>query len=380
MEYNSLLEVAAILDETKEEEIEIVGNINETAETVNYDVNTIYYKGNLVLDGQSEVNGATLTNKVYEFGNTEKDVATETEYAKNMVILEVDGNLTIDSGVTLTACKSASGYGGPKGLLIYCTGTLINNGSISMTARGAKAEGQNIYLFDNIDGSYEYIPKEGVPGGGGASGGGGWKEPGRRGGSPGAATDRRTGGGGGGSSWYGGAGNGTAGTSYSGGTGGGSSSTPGWWTSAQSGEANGGKGGNASSGSSEYTLCGSGGGAGNPGGYSAAAYSSHGQSGTGGLLIIYAGRLENNASITSNGSVGGTAYRTGGGGSGGGSVNIFYDILTSNGTLVKNSGTITAYGGSGGAGTRAGESGPGGNGGNGCVTKGILYKGTFVGE
>ena len=38
-------------------------------------------------------------------------------------------------------------FGGPKGMIVYCTGTLINNGTISMTARGAKAEGQNVYLF-----------------------------------------------------------------------------------------------------------------------------------------------------------------------------------------------------------------------------------------
>ena len=31
-------------------------------------------------------------------------------------------------------------FGGPKGMIVYCTGTLINNGTISMTARGAKAE------------------------------------------------------------------------------------------------------------------------------------------------------------------------------------------------------------------------------------------------
>ena len=43
-------------------------------------------------------------------------------------------------------------------MMIYCTGTLTNNGTISMTARGAKASGQNVYLWQNLNGEYEYIP------------------------------------------------------------------------------------------------------------------------------------------------------------------------------------------------------------------------------
>ena len=34
-----------------------------------------------------------------------------------------------------------------------------------MTARGARAEGQNVYLWQNKDKSYEYIPAEGAIGG-----------------------------------------------------------------------------------------------------------------------------------------------------------------------------------------------------------------------
>ena len=89
---------------------------------------------------------------------TEEDVATASEYAKNMIVLKVDGYLTIDEGVTLTAYASKNGYGGPKGMMIYCTGTLTNNGTISMTARGAKTSGQNVYLWQNLNGEYEYIP------------------------------------------------------------------------------------------------------------------------------------------------------------------------------------------------------------------------------
>ena len=66
-----------------------------------------------------------------------------------MVVLKVKGNLTISENVTLTSCKNDKGYGGPKGMLVYCTGTITNNGKISMTARGAIAEGQNVYLWKN---------------------------------------------------------------------------------------------------------------------------------------------------------------------------------------------------------------------------------------
>ena len=98
--------------------------------------------------------------KTYSVGNS-NDVAIGTEesqMAKNTVVLKVEGNLTINSGVTLTAVASSAGYGGPKGMIVYCTETLTNNGTISMTARGAYAKGQNVYLYKKYDGTYEFIP------------------------------------------------------------------------------------------------------------------------------------------------------------------------------------------------------------------------------
>jgi len=93
----------------------------------------------------------------------ENDIATENEYAKHMVILKVNGNLTIEQEATLTAYSSP--YGGPKGMLVYTSNTLTNNGTISMTAKGAKAEGENVYLWTSSDGSYEYVPAVGATGG-----------------------------------------------------------------------------------------------------------------------------------------------------------------------------------------------------------------------
>lgn len=38
-------------------------------------------------------------------------------------------------------------------------GDIYNEGKISMTARGTyNAAGQNVYLWKNIDSSYEYVP------------------------------------------------------------------------------------------------------------------------------------------------------------------------------------------------------------------------------
>lgn len=152
------------IEKINESLIGIVKNVsksemkNISVKNEKYSANILVYKGDLILDGIKQVDGAELKENKYEFGNKETDVGTESEEAKNIVILKIEGNLIVNSGITLTACKSDSGYGGPKGMMIYCTGNLTNNGTISMTARGAKANGQNVYLWQNKNGEYEYIP------------------------------------------------------------------------------------------------------------------------------------------------------------------------------------------------------------------------------
>ena len=170
--YDSLLEIVGDINENGLQKVNVKGKINSTAsmETVEHSLNVMYYNKDLILDGTTPViiNETTITpnNKIYEFGNI-NDVATSDMMAQNTVVLKVEGNLTINEGVKLTAIASSEGYGGPKGMVIYCTGELINNGEISMTARGAKAEGQNVYLWKNADGSYEYVSKTGASGGSG---------------------------------------------------------------------------------------------------------------------------------------------------------------------------------------------------------------------
>ena len=265
-----------------------------------------------------------------------------------MLILKFENDLYIENGYILTPPVRK------KGFVIYCNNILNNKGTISMTARGANTEGQNLYLYNN-----EMVPAVG--------------------GSPGtrayyniyslnyasngnSGINRGTGAGG-----SGGGGDtvnsiGAYGTSYSGGAGGGGV-LGGNNSAAHDGKPNGGAGGNAYIYSPFYT-CSCGGGAGNPGGapYNYNTTGGKGADGTGGLLVIFANKLVNNGIISSNGSARGWAYRCSGGGSGGGSVNIFTKFL-----LKK--GTVEAKGGTRGEATRGGgEKVYGGNGGNGTVT------------
>lgn len=190
-----------------------------------------------------EFNESQTWDDSVAFGS-EKDVATSTsDMAKNMVVVKINGDLTINEGVTVTAYANKDGYGGPKGMLIYCTGTLINKGTISMTARGAYAEGQNVYLYKNADNTYEYVPAIGANGGNEITGKDAYND-GQNG------ELRQTGGGGtGGVKWESKssfAKKGGNGTSYSGGTGSGGQES-GSRNSSTAGMENGGAGGNGDS-------------------------------------------------------------------------------------------------------------------------------------
>ena len=102
-----------------------------------YNFNVIRIDGDLELSAELGVNGkvkinevetdiSTITDlevssdgKIYSVGN-QNDVATANEYAKNGVVLKVEGDLKIGEDITLTAVASTGGYGGPKGMYIYC--------------------------------------------------------------------------------------------------------------------------------------------------------------------------------------------------------------------------------------------------------------------
>ena len=316
------------------------------------------------------------------------DVGTANTNAKHMVILKVDGNLTINPGVTLTSYGTK--YGGPKGMLVCTTGELTNNGTITMTARGAKAAGEDVYLWKNAsDSSYEYVPTVGATGGAGFSiyrdwGDGARQSNGNKGND---GTNRETGGGGSGAgrAWYRSitVGNGGTGTSYSGGAGSGAANEDGyqgWSVTSGAGSSVGGAGSNGVVGSSNSSGYGqiSMGGVGNPsGGYSNYRVSPVNyveRNGTGGLLIIDANTFNNTGTISTEGVSSSTANRSygnaridTGGASGGGSLNIFY-------RNVRSKGTLSAIGGK----ALYGEGGnAGGAGGNGTISIGKIIEGTY---
>ncbi len=303
---------------------------------------------------------------------TASDVGTATSEAKNMVVMNVKGNLIINEGVTLTTYSTA--YGGPKGFFIYCSGTIINNGTITMTKKGAYAHGQNVYLlenktYDDENSKYEYVPAVG------SSGGAGFKNSywgvSSNGNNGNNGTSRKTAGGGSGAvrdidqnnSTRGG-----NGTSYSGGTGSGGMESFGGIGAASD---IGGKGGDHSYGggaATNYTA----GGAGNPGG-SSGSYAEKPENGTGGLLIIKAKNINGNGIISANGARGGNnkpgENTEGGGSSGGGSINIFYEneinISYDNSYLMANGGA------------RSSGKYTGGAGGVGSISVGKIVNGTY---
>lgn len=311
--------------------------------------------------------GSNLDNGIYEFGNR-NGVGTQETEAKNTVILKVNGNLTINEGVTLTSCKSDDGYGGPKGMVIYCTGTFTNNGITSMTARGAKAQGEDVYLWKNVNNSYEYVP---AVGGEGASLVQVNKTGTIMGNSGNNGTNRQTGGGGSGGArgLNSKSGKGGTGTSYSGGTGGGG--THGDTSIGTAGSNIGGAGGQAGILKNNNTWWAMGG-TGNPGGksyyYNNGKYLNipDGENGTGGLLVIYSNNFENNNTIEAKGTGNLESFQgpIKGGCSGGGSINVFYNNISSIGNID----------------TIGGSTSISGAGGTGSITIGNIKEGNFVCE
>lgn len=285
-----------------------------------------------------------------------------------MLILVYHGNLTINSGVTVWPQTRK------KGMAIYVAGTLINNGSISMSDRGAVAAGQNVFLYKGVDNSMQYVPANGGAGGAARGTGTGTATITLAGLAGVAGSSRSTGGGGSGGvnncrdtsrgTAYSGAG--SAGTSFSGGTGGGGIDNHSTGTLyATAGGVNGGAGGAAYARRYDagWTARYAGGGAGNNGG--AGKYTASGQTtagnnasyngdyGTGGLLIIFANTFTNAGTVYSQGSIGG-AGRAAGGSSGGGSINIFYKSALTSGSISASGGaarSADATGGKGGDGT-----------------------------
>ena len=327
--------------------------------------------GSVTISGSAQVS-SSLNNISSEFGDT---------------IVKNYQNLTIDSGIVFTPLRAC------RGMVIYCTGNLTVNGTISMTGKGGGVVTKiaaPIGIASSTDSRYDLVDatlyfnnlSSSASGGRGipthwnwAPSGSAWfnnfkirvplsgSVAGANGGArfaPGATGTAGTfccGGGGGGAGAqgsyapFGEGGAGGRGTIFTGG-GGGS-----------------GAGYGATGGTSTYEY---GATAGNGGGASAGGAGGN-SSGVGGLLIlIVRGSVTINGTLSSNGRNGssasspvGPAYEFsggGGGGSGGGRIMIIY------GGTYANTGTIVANGGSGGPSPGSQYGGSGGSGGAGSTT------------
>lgn len=249
-------------------------------------------------------------------------------------------DLTVNSGVIITPA------GRRRAWVIYVSGTLTLNGTISM-AKGAKRAGDTGINVTRMQ-LGEVGDMTWVTHATGATGGAGGTS---NAGNPGtAATNGQTGGGGaGGRNGSGTSGSGGTGTESSGGCGGGGAIT----STAGSGSSAGSTGG---AGAGNH----SGGGAGNPGGAGGGSGSAGG-TGTGGTLIIIANAIvftSGAKTMTVNGTAGGNHSSTGGGGGGSGGGRAI--VLTA--TAVSGTYTLNAPGGSGGTGASSSTGGAGGAG------------------
>jgi hypothetical protein len=305
-------------------------------------------------------------------------------------------NLTINAGVFYSPLRPC------RGMIIYCTGNLTINGTISMTGKGggvANKIASPIGIATSTDSRYDLVDatlyfnnfsssvgakgipthwnwapsgsvwfsnyKIRIPLSGSAAGGAG-SSTGNGTGNSGTAGIFTCGGGGGGGAGqpgppsFGSGGAGGVGTIFSGGGGGGGGA---------GGIAGAGGAGLLESGGTGQSNPGSGrggGGAGNPSGPGAASAGGIGVGGT--IILIVRGNFVNNGTISTNGASGGAGNQApfgpqaggGGGGSGGGSILIIY------GGTYSNVGTIVANGGSGGA-NGPGGGGSGGTGGAGSI-------------
>jgi hypothetical protein len=297
-----------------------------------------------------------------------------------MCIRIFHGNLTVDSGQTLQPSKRTRGF------FVFVKGNLVNNGEISMTARGSSAPAPD---FDVPIWGTAVIPKLGQIGASPADTGNRGSNFGVHGQSPDEQSItlpvRGTGGGGAGGARRAGStstyrvisGGGGQGTAWSGGGGGGGASGINANVNIVTNLSNSNLsvGGNARVIASDPpgAIAYYGGGAGNPGGEarrlganstsstSETSYPYVGNNGTGGLLLIVClNGFTNNGSVTSVGSNGGEGTSVSGGSSGGGSINTIYSFSTTlgayyadGGISIARTGTVSfeGDGGAGGAGS-----------------------------
>ena len=302
--------------------------------------------GSLTINSQAmgsyEVTARKASTTISSF--TASDWFTSTKDTTSSWIV-VNGNLTIDAGQTVIPSVRK------LFTVLYVTGNLVCNGSISMTARGANhggtgdSGGATTAVAVRIGtGTFSDVTNPQIPATGGAGATGTNVDNQVVNGTAGSAGGTGGGGAGGKFTGTGRSGGGATGTSFSGGGGGGG--MLGSASNAGTAGANGGKGGDALG-----TV--SAGGSGNPGGTGTGGVNGpDGNAGTGGtLIVIVGGTLSGTGSIAANGVAGARASgQVGGGGSGAGTVTVLFGTDSSSITPAATGGAGSSCG-SGGNGT-----------------------------
>jgi hypothetical protein len=293
---------------------------------------------------------------------TASDFFTTTADRSGIII--IDGDLTINSGQTfIPSVRKLFTF-------LYVTGAIINNGTVSMSLRGANHSGTGssggattAAAIRIATGTFGGVTNPEIPASGGTGGAGvsdGTGSGGQSSGNTGATgTNGGTGGGGSGAarrdnaSFSAVSGAGASGTSFSGGAGSGAAMTT--TTASVSSSAGGANGGAGSNGVRTGNNSNAGGGAGNPGGSGTAdgGFTGNvGGTGIGGVLIVYSPiSITGSGTFVGAGAAGGNASNVGGAGSGGGSVTLISP--SSSGVTVSAAGGAggSTGGGAGGAGT-----------------------------
>ena len=381
--------------------VPIVDSISNTNNKVKITAHNLFYSNNTTVGSLSSYNNyfgtgidgdCTISSSAQISSSTSPAGLNNISREYGDTIVKNFQNLTINSGIVFTPLRAC------RGMVIYCTGNLTVNGTISMTGKGG-AVGNKIAapigFASSTDSRYDLVDatlyfnnlSSSAAGGRGipthwnwAPSGSAWfnnfkvrvplsgSVAGGAAGTTGPAGIFCCGGGGGGGAAQPpnnmGAGTGGRGTIFSGGGGGGGSSYAGGAGSTGTFEA----GGQGGFGPNPGTPNGSGGGgAGTP---AAPGSGGAGNTGTGGLLLlIVRGNITINGTLSSNGATGGDGTRPtsyaggGGGGSGGGRIMIIY------GGTYTNAGTIVANGGNGGAGAPGASNGAAGGAGSTTVKK-----------
>ena len=185
--------------------IKVKGKTEDAEETILYGMNVAYYKGNLILGDAAYSNAekteeSKVTVENLNLSGTTWSVGVADAVNTKGVVLKVDGDLTLETGYTLTSIKSGTATG--KGLYIYCTGVLTIDGAVNMNGVSCSAPRENVYLWQNMDKSFAYVQATGGNGGAGRANGSA------------CATGVISSGGGGGGSGYSNSYSGAQGSSY----------------------------------------------------------------------------------------------------------------------------------------------------------------------